>query len=237
MRRKDIFIMEKKKTLQFYTRIFSNLHLLKGSGIISDSRLDQCIEYLEDRQWIPAELKSGKIIKDYLLHEPSGQMYHESAFGHSKHYVYDQLLCELLTQEEVDALNKDACEVYRIARDKELFNKAEKIKAADYSGWVYCDGFGEEFFPSVDDYFERHYEEFEDYCAYPVFLWACSPRKICALDLDSVLDGITEDAWDDFDYRTDLNGVKELEKAMKEFNALNESVVSYTPNFKLAVLL
>jgi hypothetical protein len=125
----------------------------------------------------------------------------------------------------------------KAAKEKLLFDAAEKILAIGYEGWVYCEGVGDEFFESVDELMDTlELSAPED--APVTYAWACTPEHFAFLDIESVLEHIEQDgdAYEDFDAR-DLDGIQELSAAIDAFNEANEAVVSYHPDFKRAIIL
>lgn len=125
----------------------------------------------------------------------------------------------------------------RQEEERARFEAAEKIDADAYEGWLYCDGIA----GSNEGFFED-LETLIDLCCdaevKPEYAWACNPQHFAVLDIDDILQRIEEDgdAYEDFDAR-DMNGIPELEKALVAFNEANIGVVSYSPDYKRAVLL
>lgn len=133
----------------------------------------------------------------------------------------------------------DWCTAKKYAQiEKAKFDKAQKIPADEYDGWVYLDGTGSEgYSDSVASFVERWEDDHDENEPLPQFVWACRKQNFAKLDLDHVLYNIVEEAWEDFSIGKDLNGVDELSKALDAFNAANETVFSYYPDESVAVLL
>jgi len=134
-----------------------------------------------------------------------------------------------------------ACDECRAAneakKERERFEKAEKL--ATWGGWVYSEGLGynEGFFPSIEDLL--------DYCldeeVFPEYVWACKPNHFAVLDADSILQQMEEsgEAYEDFE-RENLNGIEELKVAVEKFNeanANNPAAVAYEPDYTKAVII
>lgn len=129
----------------------------------------------------------------------------------------------------------DPCErIEREEKERKRFKDAEKVTSWD--GWVYLDGYGRDgFADSVNELIE--YIEDEE-GAVPEYAWTCDPNHFAVLDIDDILQRIEEDgdAYEDF-HASDMNGVDELAKAITAFNEANKDVVSWSPNYKRAILL
>lgn len=113
-------------------------------------------------------------------------------------------------------------------REARRFDAAEKIKSCDWSGWVYWEG---DYFESVEDFLDQHDGEPPDY------VWACSSIPIVDMPaFDSMLQHIEESAYEDFHIDI-LDGLDDLRAAFEKFQAINSKHVSYSPDYKKAVLL
>ena len=122
----------------------------------------------------------------------------------------------------------------RRAQEEDMFNKAQKIPATKYGGWVYVGGFYGEFFGSVDEFLEEWENETDG--DVPKYIWACKPVQWVNADIDMILNCIGDDAPEDFDFTT-LNEYGALEAAIQKFNELNSKQVIYQPDYALAVVL
>ncbi len=120
-----------------------------------------------------------------------------------------------------------------LCSEKSRFEKAQKIPAAEYTGWVYWEGHGynEGFFESLAelidycDYGERGEREGErNKIPLPEYVWAC---KVMTFKLDA--DRIIEDAYEEAHEGAadNLKMVDELEAFCKEFNEANKDNVTY----------
>lgn len=132
-----------------------------------------------------------------------------------------------------DACDMAARDAKRCAAESKRFAKAVKIPQAEYSGPVFADGIGPEWFEELDQYLE--YVEDEE-VAFPPYVWAAKPRSLRKVDTSDVTESLLDDMWEDAD-ESDLNGVVELAEALDAFNAANESVVIFDVDYSRAVLL
>lgn len=141
----------------------------------------------------------------------------------------------------------------KVSQEAARFEAAEKV--TDFDGWVYAEGLGgyrDGYFGSVGELMDHVSderpddeelskmtdEEKEEIPALPAYAWTCDEIRFAHLDIQSVLDLITDsgDAYEDFD-SGDLKGVTELKAALDAFNKANSGIVSYFPNYERAVLL
>ena len=115
------------------------------------------------------------------------------------------------------------------AKEAERFEKANKIKASEYTGdHVMCN---DQYYDCVEDAIDQYFEGQE-----PEYMWACKDDGIPSVDLEDVICNIIDNMWEDAD-TSDLNGVEELEAALKAFNEANESIQVCTPDYSTAILV
>jgi hypothetical protein len=122
----------------------------------------------------------------------------------------------------------------RIARqDREAFEKATKVDAKDYTGWVSWPTHGpdEGFFESIEAL--RKY--CAGYCALPTFVWACT-REPLSLNANWILDQALEEhhdgAWGE------ASSAEELRlQAMLDEWAAAQGIVSWNEDRSRAVML
>lgn len=228
------------KSLHFYSNIFDNFDILKDSGILSNERIEEIKNYCAKDKFEKTILQGGRKLDNWVTHIPSGKVFAQTALKNSYYWLCNSILEDFLTQEEVDSLNKDASQRYSEVKEQEKFEKAEKIKEEDWDGPVYSEGYGwnDGYFGSIDDFYDdvRDDSEYDEEFTMPKYLWTCDVSPTCIINIDSVLENLTEEAHENFDYR-DLNGLDELRAAVDKFNKLNEDNVSWTPNFKKCVIL
>lgn len=120
-----------------------------------------------------------------------------------------------------------------IEKEKARFEAAEKV--ATHDGWIFCDGLGyaEGYFESVDELLD--YCSSEE-CEIPKYAWCCNPDNFVNVSIDEIIDRISDNGYEGFDSDT-LRGQEELDVALQKFNAANSKVVSWSPNYKKAILI
>lgn len=227
-----------------YSAIIDDFDILKGAGILSDERIVEIKSLIAPESFTEVKLASGTILKEWRLHILSGKMYHEINFKDKwgRGYVAKQVLDDLLTQEEIEKINKRADGVYTRQKEEKLFEKAEKINSKEYEGSVFKDGCGynEGYFGNISEYLEWEddfaRENDSQWNGGPTYLWAAESRPVCHLNLERIMERATEDSYEDFDINS-LKGIKELQEAIDKFNKLNEDHVVYEQDTRKAILL
>lgn len=122
----------------------------------------------------------------------------------------------------------------RIARmEREAFEKATKIDAKDYTGWVSWPGHGD------DGYFES-VEALIEHCAShelnsPRYVWACIPQPF-KLDADEILDNALEEHFDGARGEISKSEEKRLQAFLDEWAAA-QKIVSWREDRTRAVML
>ena len=119
------------------------------------------------------------------------------------------------------------------AEEAKRFEAAEKISEAEYGEGEVFDYFSDEYFSSLEELGE-HYES-EDK-ALPDYAWACKNIGVQKADIESVIEPIIAEMWEDAD-EDDLNGTVELLRAIDEFNKVNEGICVWQPDYSRAILI
>ena len=121
------------------------------------------------------------------------------------------------------------------------FEKAIKIDAKNYNGWVYHEGSGynEGFFESIEDFIDWWYCEYENMDGkleqeLPDYVWACNEVQFSAPDFERIIEWSCEDKWEDMPNY--INGKKELQEALDKFQEANKDLKSYDPDFTRAIV-
>lgn len=115
----------------------------------------------------------------------------------------------------------DSCETAKLeARERAIFEKAEKV--TEWDGPVQCDSIGHN-----DGFFES-VEALLDYCAgvdeeVPEYAWACEKSSFVSVTVDDIVSVVEGDAYEDFT-SDDLSGLPELETALNKFNEDNKDL-------------
>lgn len=115
------------------------------------------------------------------------------------------------------------------ARERERFDAAKKITWAEYDGGMIYDG--DDYFEDLESALDR-YDEGQE----PEYVWACKDIGVRKLQVEDVLENLVEGMWEDAD-TSDLNGVVELDTAIREFNKANESISVWEPDYSTAILV
>lgn len=126
-------------------------------------------------------------------------------------------------------------QINRSKKEADRFDKAEK--KTEWDGWVYLEGTGKEgYSESIADFWENWESDHDEGDAKPTYVWACAEIHFAVAEIHHITDYITDQAYDDFD-SNDLNGIPDLEAALAKFNEANKDLVSYLPDYSVAVLL
>lgn len=121
-------------------------------------------------------------------------------------------------------------ECAREAREKEAVAAAARVFDTDC--WVYVDGLGDEYFPSVGELLEYcDTEEIE----VPEYAWQCKMVPFKVMDIGNILEHSCTDAWDGME--THITGAPELEAALEVFRKANEDLVSWEVERKVMVMI
>lgn len=133
----------------------------------------------------------------------------------------------------------DSCTLENIKeREADRFEKAEKIQEDGWNSFVYLEDTGNDGYSSSIEAFRDSWDyDHDPEDDFPSYVWACKPVQFVKAEIDSILDRICENAYEDFDPNYDLNGIKELEDALEKFVKVNEKVCAYEPDYTKAILL
>ncbi len=126
----------------------------------------------------------------------------------------------------------DGCRATReTEKERERFKNAEKVTTWD--GWVYCECLGRDGF---SESLQEMLDEIGSADEIPEYVWTCNARPFAVVHVSSILDDIAANGYEDFDPQT-LDGIPELKEAIRIFNAANEKVLSYEPDYSTALLV
>lgn len=216
-----------------FSNILEKPENLEKTELFSPERMAEIRDFISDDKFGPVHLQNNKEIPGWICHLETGQMWGENYFwrGAGKSFVLTRVLEHYLSDAEIELINKRANEAFSRAQDKKLFEEARKVKPEDWSGRVF---WNDEYFESVDDFIDAREDEDEEL---PDYIWAVDDEKpVVNLDLDSILETFTSDAYEDFD-AGDLEGREELSAAIEKFNKVNEGFKSWGCSHKIAVVL
>lgn len=129
---------------------------------------------------------------------------------------------------------KKCMERNRLKKKAKRLEDAEKV--SEWGGWIFADGIGPQdgYFESVDALLE--YCDDEDHIEVPSYAWTCKPQQFARASIGDITEGIYEDSYEDFD-SSQLNGVAELGEAIDVFNEANKNILSYSPDYRKAVVI
>ena len=145
--------------------------------------------------------------------------------------------CEVCGQEVATkywTICKSCRDIADANAERVRFEKADKVHADWYDGWVYCEGHGNNgFSESLEEMLKGCYD---DGCDRPQYVWACKSKEFVKVRLSRVLEDICEEGYEDFE-TDDLNGLEELKAAVIAFELANKMHVAYEPDYKRAILI
>jgi hypothetical protein len=138
-------------------------------------------------------------------------------------------------------------------REKEAARFAAAEKVTEWDGWLYSDeiqGYKDGYYadvgelmdyiadntPDAEEMAELKEDELAEIPKLPEYLWTCDEERFATASLDSIMENISDRGYEDFD-TADLKGTEELGAAIDAFNAANAGIVSYSPNYKKALIL
>lgn len=123
----------------------------------------------------------------------------------------------------------------QVKKESDRFEKAEK--RTQWDGWVYLEGTGRDgYSESLSDFYDNWADDHDEGGELPEYVWACSKNHFAVADVSDITERIGDNAYEDFD-TDDLNGLDDLKAAIEKFNEANNDVVSYEPDYKIAILL
>jgi hypothetical protein len=195
------------------------------------------------------EVKQGHAVELFHQDGKSAHIFYCSKCGvvHSTKIAADQChgnaICEKCGGKVKYGVVCDDCQHEEFkererAKEAENFEKAEKIAAKGYEGFVFCDGasHNDGYFESVEDFIDWAEDEYEDPSQCPVYVWACNSHPPRRVDLSDITSNLLDDMWEDAD-EYDLNGIPELQAAIDAFNEANKTILIYETDYTRAVML
>ena len=184
------------------------------------------------------------------------ELYHQDGKSAGVHYC-EKCRCVKRTREEADKCceptkcqycGKETGRQYYLAcescdranqekNERERFEKAKKLTQSEWDGWVYLDGTGRDgYSESLSDFWDNWELDHDEGDEKPEYVWACKKNHFAVADVSDITERIGANAYDDFD-TCDLNGLDDLKAAIEKFNEANKDVVSYEPDYGVAILL
>lgn len=230
-----------KTKLHLYTNTMKDFSYLKGTGILSDERIAELAEIMDEKNFIPVELKNGQKIVDekWKFHIPTSRVYVKSDY--SENYVLEQILSEVLTEEEILTLNEQASREYNSQRDDARFEKAEKIHWRDFQLSDNIIVEDDEIYEDLESFIEKFYcdhlpedEDFEEWK--PSYLWEGEKYPwLNRVGVDQIVETFSDDVtWDYGD--PNISGEEELQKALDKFWEENKDIWWGRPTGRVILL-
>jgi hypothetical protein len=114
-------------------------------------------------------------------------------------------------------------------KERQRFEKAEKVPYADYEGGMLFDGdkYHDDLESLEDDVFDGDM---------PEYVWACKDIGVIKATTENLYENMLENMWEDADV-SDLCGVDELEAAVTAFNEANAGIHVWEPDYSTAILV
>lgn len=208
------------------------------SGLLSPERTAE-IEAAMVADTSPVFDKSGALAVNAKIITQGGKrvlILDGSDQDYAREYHRRNHFAEFLAQDEIARLNARTFSARAKRRDVEQFEKAEKIDAKDWPGWV-CAG-GDSFHASVDDWLEHWAENYTEGDDMPTHIWAAEPEVVVPelSVFEVVQNDIEARGWEEMNEDDFCETVK-LQDALDAFVAANREVVSYRENPKKAILV
>lgn len=205
---------------------------IQESGLLSEERFRE-VQAAVTSRISPAYDRDGKEIGHaQVVHMADGTRWLHPCVDkdHAKEYVRTNALVDVLTEAELELINKHCLQASRERREKEQFEKAEKVTEWSDGAWL-----GDDYYHSMDELLDALAESEDEW---PEYVWAARPKAVIGkLDAWSVCESdVCDSGWEDMD-ENDLNGMAELQAALDRFTDANADVVSYDTDHRKAVLL
>jgi len=121
-------------------------------------------------------------------------------------------------------------------RKKEVDREAARLAKA--TAVEDCDNgcfYGDDFYSSVEEFMERHWDDREPIDELPQYVWCCKGQTLSPPDLAGLIGDADE--WPSEDYgKPDLDGLEPIQALLDEW-CKSKGVVSYVPDYTRYVLL
>lgn len=205
---------------------------IQESGLFSEDRLKEIGDAIEARIK-PIYLDGTRKIGDARFLDAgdgTGFIHSDMTKDHQWEYIRRSAVPLVLTEAELDTVNKLCMDAMHTRREKEQFEKAEKLTAWDEGVFH-----GDTYHASIFDALDAIECDGEDK---PEYFWAADPRQVISgFDVAEVVQNqLEENGWEDMDTH-DLNGVDDLQTALDAFTEANKGVTSYFPDYSKVILV
>lgn len=204
---------------------------IRQSGLLSPERMAEVSTTIDARIEPCFDAKGVKIANAFIAECPEGRMLFARADDDSSRaYLRRSVLAGVLTEAELELVNKRASGARASVQDAERFAKAKKVEAWDGGAWL-----GDRYFSSMDELCDHLESDGEEW---PVYVWAAEGQVVIpGLGVDDVVEHyVCDRGWEDMSI-DDLHGVAELQAALDKFVEVNKGVESFNPDYSTAILL
>jgi hypothetical protein len=209
---------------------------IKESKILSPER-ELEIENLVNSRFDDVYDKNGvkfNNIKQYYLTQKGIKNYYVFPVNreHFDGFYFREVMQEILTDNEIEKVNKYCLRLNSDREESEQFKKSKKINESEYNDYFF---YNDQYY---NDFGEFKEEIKDNENNLPQYVWATKSRKILT---PTTVNEIFENDIDnngfeelDMDY---FDGVKELQLALDKFVKINEDKVSYWPDYSTSIIL
>lgn len=210
---------------------FNEAHI-RESGLLTPERM-AAVSKAVDAMLLPCFLADGSLVKGAVVANMGDRglvLYPRSDSPSAVEFMRRDCLPTVLSEAELNLINEHCLEARGERMEREAFGKAKKVLLWD--GGVWHD---DQYFASVHALLEYLNDNEKDW---PEFVWAAQAERVIPdMDAHEVVESpISDRGWEDMD-ADDLYGIPELQAALDKFTEQNESVVCYTPDQRIAVML
>ena len=122
---------------------------------------------------------------------------------------------------------------HKAEREKERFEKAEKV--TEWDGPIYCEQL-DNYYTEIEDLYndlECYYDEEEDVPEIK-YVYTCKTKTFFCDEMN-MIEPICEDMYEDA--IQDLQGLKELQEAVRIFNEKNKDLETWYPDYRKVLVL
>lgn len=99
------------------------------------------------------------------------------------------------------------------AKEKELFEKAQKVKFADYEGMFLKN----ERVIDKEDFADDLYYKIKDEEEYPMYVYGTYKEPVMSIDFNQVINDSCEEGYEDMTDQLDYDGVEEIQKSIDQW--------------------
>lgn len=209
---------------------------IKESKILSPERESE-VENLVNSRFDDVYDKNGvklNNIKQYYLTPKGIKTYYVFPANreHFDGFYFREVMQEILTDNEIEKINKHCLNLTSDRKESEAFEKSKKINESEYNDYFF---YNDKYYY---DFGEFRYQIIDEEGNLPEFVWATKTRKILTpTRVNEIFENdIDNNGFEglDMDY---FDGVEELQSALDKFVKINEDKVSYSPDYSTSIIL